>query len=124
MDNDKVKHTLPETNSSSLKIGLPKRKIIFQPSNLRCYVSFREGNLPQKESISPRPMERPEICVYATPVFIGATSKRDGSNLIQKMTKPDSEKSTHLSGFAIICTSLPITKKNKQDELSSFKPLS
>ena len=35
--------TLPETNSSPLKIGLPKRKIIFQPSIFRCYVSFREG---------------------------------------------------------------------------------
>ena len=35
--------TLPETNSSHLKIGLPKRKLIFQPQWFRCYVSFREG---------------------------------------------------------------------------------
>ena len=35
--------TLPETNSSPPKIGLPKRKIVFQPSILRSYVSFREG---------------------------------------------------------------------------------
>ena len=36
-------HTLPETNSSPLKIGHPKRKLVFQPSIFRCYVSFREG---------------------------------------------------------------------------------
>ena len=35
--------TLPETNSSLLKIGHPKRKLAFQPSIFRCYVSFREG---------------------------------------------------------------------------------
>ena len=38
--------TLPETNSSHLKIGHPKRKLVFQPSIFRCYVSFREGKLP------------------------------------------------------------------------------
>ena len=26
-----------------LKIGHPKRKLVFQPSNFRCYASFREG---------------------------------------------------------------------------------
>ncbi len=31
------------TNSSPLKIGHPKRKLTFQPSISRCYVSFREG---------------------------------------------------------------------------------
>ena len=36
--------TLPETNSSHLKIGLPNRKVVFQPSNSRGYVSFREGD--------------------------------------------------------------------------------
>ena len=37
-------HTLPETNSSPLKIGHPKRKLVFQPSIFRCEnVSFREG---------------------------------------------------------------------------------
>ena len=35
--------TLPETNSSHLKRWYPKRKVIFQPSIFRCYVSFREG---------------------------------------------------------------------------------
>ena len=35
--------TLPETNGSPLKIGFPKRKVVFQPSIFRCYVSFREG---------------------------------------------------------------------------------
>ncbi len=34
--------TLPETNSSPLKIGHPKGKFIFQPSIFRCYVSFGE----------------------------------------------------------------------------------
>ena len=29
-----------------LKIGHPKRKVVFQPSIFRCYVSFREGILP------------------------------------------------------------------------------
>ena len=38
--------TLPETNSSHLKIGLPKRKLVFQPSIFRGNVSFREGNSP------------------------------------------------------------------------------
>ena len=36
-------NTLPETNSSPLKIGLPNRKVVFQPSIFRGYVSFREG---------------------------------------------------------------------------------
>ncbi len=36
--------TLPETNSSPLKIGHPKRKPVFQPSIFRGYASFREGN--------------------------------------------------------------------------------
>ena len=39
------KITLPETNSSPLKIGLPNRKVVFQPSIFRGYVSFREANL-------------------------------------------------------------------------------
>ena len=34
--------TLPETNSLPLKIGHPKRKLAFQPSIFRGYVSFRE----------------------------------------------------------------------------------
>ena len=38
---EKVAH--PETNSSPLKLGFPKRKLIFQPSIFRGYVSFREG---------------------------------------------------------------------------------
>ena len=40
-----VKVTLPETNSSPLKIGLPNRKVVFQPSIFGCYVSFREAKL-------------------------------------------------------------------------------
>ena len=32
-------------NSSPLNTGLPKRKVVFQPSIFRCYVSFREGTL-------------------------------------------------------------------------------
>ena len=35
--------TLPETNSSPLKIGIPNRKVVFQPSMFTGYVSFREG---------------------------------------------------------------------------------
>ena len=41
--------TLPETNSSHLKIGHPKRKVVFQPSIFRDYVSFREGNIEHGE---------------------------------------------------------------------------
>ena len=37
------KPTLPETNGLPLKIGHPKRKLVFQSSIFRCYVSFREG---------------------------------------------------------------------------------
>ena len=36
--------TLPETNIT-LKIGLPKRKLVLQPSIFRGYVSFREGSM-------------------------------------------------------------------------------
>ena len=35
--------TLPETNIAP-EIGHPKRKLVFQPSTFRCYVSFREVN--------------------------------------------------------------------------------
>ena len=38
-----VMYTFPKTNSSHLKIGLPNRKVVFQPSIFRGYVSFREG---------------------------------------------------------------------------------
>ena len=40
--------TLPETNSSPLKIGLPNRKVVFQPSIFRCevLVSWRVKTLP------------------------------------------------------------------------------
>ncbi len=52
--NDATKHkgnTLPETNTSHLKIGLPNRKVVFQPSIFRGYVSFREGKLPKPSPI-------------------------------------------------------------------------
>ena len=32
--------TLPETKCSHLKIGHPRRKVVFQPSIFRCYVRF------------------------------------------------------------------------------------
>ena len=41
--------TLPETNSSPLKIGHPKRKLVFQPSIFRGHVSFREGRCSQSD---------------------------------------------------------------------------
>ena len=40
-----LRRTLPETNSSPLKIGFPKRKSVFQPYIFRCYVGFKEGIL-------------------------------------------------------------------------------
>ena len=39
--------TLHETNSSHLEIGHAKRKLVFQPSIFKCYVSFRDGNIEQ-----------------------------------------------------------------------------
>ena len=42
--------TLPKTNSSPLKIGRPKRKLVSQPSIFKCYVSFREGTFVQRPS--------------------------------------------------------------------------
>ena len=52
--------TLPETNSSPLKIFHPKRRLVFQPSIFRCELaaSFREGkyhdisNPPQLQGLS------------------------------------------------------------------------
>ena len=41
----RARDTLPETNSSPLKMGHPKRKLVFQPSIFRDYVSFREGRM-------------------------------------------------------------------------------
>ena len=41
----RARDTLPETNSSPLKMGHPKRKLVFQPSIFRGYVSFREGRM-------------------------------------------------------------------------------
>ena len=53
-----ITFTLPETNSSPLKIGLPKRKVVFQPSIFRGYVSLREGmlstHLPSQDSLFDR----------------------------------------------------------------------
>ena len=46
-----MSYTLPETNSSHLKIGHPKRKVVFQPSIFRGYVSFREGKLQRKPTV-------------------------------------------------------------------------
>ena len=37
-----------KTNSSHLKIGHPKRKLVFQPSIFRGYVSFREGRISKR----------------------------------------------------------------------------
>jgi len=41
-DTSKLRVPFPKTDSSSLKIGFPKRKLVFQPSIFRCHVSFRE----------------------------------------------------------------------------------
>ena len=43
--NYQIDITLPESNSSPLKIGHPKRKLVFQPSIFGSYVSFREGRV-------------------------------------------------------------------------------
>ena len=41
--------TLPETNGLPLKIGHPKRKLVFQPSIFRGEnVSFREGTINER----------------------------------------------------------------------------
>jgi len=38
----RVTSTLPKSNSSPLKMGLPERKAVSQPSIFRGYVSFRD----------------------------------------------------------------------------------
>ena len=43
---EKGMKTLPETNSSHLKIGLSKRKVIFQPSIFRCKLLVQGGEFP------------------------------------------------------------------------------
>ena len=59
-----VADTLPETNSSPLKIGLPNRKVVFQPSIFRGYVSFREGIWPRYTNVGDvNPFEK-----YARPI--------------------------------------------------------
>ena len=47
-----------------MKIGLPKRKLIFQPSIFRCYVSFGEGIPPEKSTAIATPMN---VLVYHGP---------------------------------------------------------
>ena len=48
-------NALPETNISPLKIGLPKRQLVFQPSIFRCKVSFSEA---KKKKRHPRADQR------------------------------------------------------------------
>ena len=48
--------TLPETKSSPLKIGLPKRKVVSQPPFFRGYVSFRECNCQMVQKAIPENM--------------------------------------------------------------------
>ena len=44
MENERTcMDTLPETNSSHLKMVVSNRNCLFQRSIFRCYVSFREG---------------------------------------------------------------------------------
>ena len=38
-----LNNTFPETSSLPLKIDHPKRKFIFQPSILRCYICYFQG---------------------------------------------------------------------------------
>ena len=45
-DTSKLRVPFPKTDSSSLKIGFPKRKLVFQPSIFRCHVS--SGRVTQK----------------------------------------------------------------------------
>ena len=60
--------TLPETNSSALKKGHPKRKFIFQPPIFRCYVGLREGSFtePSKTKIAPTMKPWNLICQHAS----------------------------------------------------------
>ena len=54
---------LPKTNSSPLKIGRPKRKLVSQPSIFKCYVSFREGAFVQRPSR--RLFRKPKLRCFA-----------------------------------------------------------
>ena len=59
-------HTLPETNSLPMKIGHPKRKLVFQPSIFRCEnVSFREGILVEHS-----------LQIFHLPLFLGGGGLR------------------------------------------------
>ena len=86
---------LPETNSSPLKIGLPNRKVVFQPSILRIlrgYVSFREGNPPKGTSLTlsrlkfctPRPVNQKELnwCFFRNDVFAQPATSRKFAYLV------------------------------------------
>ena len=42
-DEEKLENTIPETNSSPLKIDPLKRKFLLETIIFSCYVSFREG---------------------------------------------------------------------------------
>ena len=44
--------TLPETNSSPLKMMVSNRNLLFQGSIFRCYVSFREGKASPKPPLN------------------------------------------------------------------------
>ena len=50
---DPVRYTLPETNSPPLEVGHTKRTIVFQPSIVRFYVSFRKGIFWDKNDETP-----------------------------------------------------------------------
>ena len=50
----KKRDTLPETNSSPLKISLPNRKIVFQPPFFGGYVKLRGCKLPRIRSPNPK----------------------------------------------------------------------
>ena len=63
--NDKPATTLPETNGSPLKIGLPNRKGSYSNhQNFRCYVSFR---VPDKSLNLKHPTCNPEILESEAP---------------------------------------------------------
>ena len=65
------KSTLPETNISHLKIGLPNGKVVFQPSIFRGYVSFRECNINTKNCHF-LPFPRPILGPWNRRSFSGA----------------------------------------------------
>ena len=88
--------TLPETNSSHLKIGLPNRKVVFQPSIFRGYVSFGE-------------------CKWSTTMVIGGPLSRVVGPLPNGRLVNGGDPNHLLNGMILQAYWAQTSKKNERD---------